>query len=101
MAKAPAFKNPASNCNAPANKTANKNKSNEPIWVIADKTIADNPAAGPLTLILDSLINPTTRPPIIPAIIPESKGAPLAKAIPKQKGARLPNKQLHQLLYHG
>ena len=32
LAKAPAFKNPASNCNAPANKTANKNNSNENLF---------------------------------------------------------------------
>jgi hypothetical protein len=31
-------------------------------------------------------MKPTTIPPIIPAQIPESKGAPLAKATPKHSG---------------
>jgi hypothetical protein len=37
---------------------------------------------------LDVLRNPTTIPPIIPAIIPDKGGAPEAKAIPKQRGKR-------------
>jgi hypothetical protein len=31
-------------------------------------------------------MEPTTSPPIIPAITPAKSGAPLAKAIPKHKG---------------
>lgn len=53
---------------------------------MATRTIAVNPAAGPETLIWDLLNNPTTIPPITPEIIPENKGAPLARAIPKQSG---------------
>ncbi len=53
---------------------------------MATRTIADNPAAGPLTPMCDPLKEPTTIPPTIPAISPENKGAPLAKAIPKHKG---------------
>ena len=45
-----------------------------------------NPAAGPLTLILEPLKYPTTIPPITPAIIPENGGAPEATATPKQSG---------------
>ena len=56
---------------------------NEPIAV---KTIAAKPAAGPLTPIFESDNPPTTIPPIIPAINPEKRGAPLANAIPKHKG---------------
>jgi hypothetical protein len=48
--------------------------------------MAANPAAGPLTPILESLKAPTTIPPIIPEINPEKSGAPLASAIPKHKG---------------
>ncbi len=51
------------------------------------KTTADKPAAGPLTLVCDWLKKPTTIPPIIPEIIPDNKGAPLAKATPKHKGS--------------
>jgi hypothetical protein len=53
---------------------------------MATSTIEVNPAAGPLTLNDDPLNDPTTIPPIIPAIKPENKGAPDAKAIPKHKG---------------
>ena len=53
---------------------------------MAVKTIAANPAAGPLTPILEPDRPPTTTPPTIPAIKPEKRGAPLAKAIPKHKG---------------
>ncbi|MNE72079.1 hypothetical protein D3C80_1679910 [compost metagenome] len=35
----------------------------------------------------ERLILPTTIPPIIPAIIPESGGAPEASAIPKHNGS--------------
>ncbi len=49
-------------------------------------TIAAKPAAGPLTPIFDLLREPTTIPPIIPAINPDKGGASLAKAIPKQSG---------------
>ena len=51
------------------------------------KTIAASPAAGPLTPIWEPLIIPTIIPPIIPAIKPENNGAPLASAIPKQRGS--------------
>ena len=54
--------------------------------VIPFKTITVNPAAGPLTLSADPLANATIIPPIIPAIIPENKGAPDASAMPKHKG---------------
>ena len=50
------------------------------------KTITVKPAAGPVTLNADPLIKATIIPPIIPEIIPENKGAPDAKAIPKHKG---------------
>ena len=53
---------------------------------MALKTITAKPAAGPLTPNGDPLINPTTIPPTIPAIIPENNGAPDANAIPKHKG---------------
>src|SRR5690606_12076661 len=53
---------------------------------MAVKTIAANPAAGPLTPTFEPLKPPTTIPPIIPAINPENNGAPLASAIPKHKG---------------
>ncbi|MNQ45408.1 hypothetical protein D3C85_591900 [compost metagenome] len=54
--------------------------------MIAVNTIAVKPAAGPDTLICDWLKQPTTIPPITPAIIPENKGAPEAIAIPKHNG---------------
>src|SRR5690606_38123697 len=65
---------------------ASKNTSNEPSVEIAASTMAVNPAAGPETLNCELLSVPTTIPPKIPDMIPENKGAPLAKAIPKHKG---------------
>lgn len=70
----------------PARIPANRNPSNDPIVEIPERTIAVNPAAGPLTLNGDLLILPTTIPPMIPEIIPENSGAPEAKAIPRHKG---------------
>jgi len=82
----PARKRPSKICRIPAIITLNKKISNEPKSVMATSTIEVNPAAGPLTLNDDPLNDPTTIPPIIPAIKPENKGAPDAKAIPKHKG---------------
>ena len=45
-----------------------------------------SPAAGPETANCEPLINETTNPPMIPEIKPAYKGAPDAKAIPKQRG---------------
>src|SRR5690554_1832204 len=70
----------------PAIIPAHKKMSKAPKSVMATKTIADKPAAGPETLTLELLRKPTTKPPIIPAIIPDKGGAPEAKAIPKQRG---------------
>jgi hypothetical protein len=53
---------------------------------MATSTTADKLAAGPLTLVSDWLIPPTTIPPIIPEINPEINGAPLARAIPRHNG---------------
>jgi hypothetical protein len=53
---------------------------------MAVNTIAVRPAAGPVTLSEELLRNPTTIPPTTPETIPENKGAPDAKAIPKHKG---------------
>ena len=54
---------------------------------MAVNTIAASPAAGPLTPREELLTDPTTIPPMIPAIKPEKSGAPLARAIPKQRGS--------------
>ena len=63
-----------------------KNNSKLPKSVMAPKTMAAKPAAGPETEIGELLMNPITSPPTIPAKIPESGGAPDANAIPKQSG---------------
>lgn len=65
--------------------------SKEPSEAIAASTIADKPAAGPETLIGELEILPTTKPPIIPEIIPENNGAPEAIAIPRHKGSAIKN----------
>jgi hypothetical protein len=44
------------------------------------------PAAGPLTLVCEPLIRPTTIPPMIPDIRPDRRGAPDANAIPRHSG---------------
>ncbi|GAA4450473.1 hypothetical protein GCM10023189_11180 [Nibrella saemangeumensis] len=58
---------------------------------MADKTTADNPAAGPLTLVCELLSEPTMIPPIIPDITPDNNGAPEASATPKQSGSATKN----------
>ena len=58
---------------------------------MAFNTITVKPAAGPLTLSDEPLANATTIPPTIPAIIPENKGAPDARAIPKHNGKATKN----------
>ena len=73
-------------CNKPAIKPAVRKILKVPRSVIADKTIAVSPAAGPETLKCELLKYPTMIPPTTPAIIPESGGAPEANAIPKQRG---------------
>ena len=82
----PAFIKPKANWMNPAIKTAKRKALNEPKSVIAVKTIAVKPAAGPETLKWDWLKYPTIIPPTTPEIIPENKGAPLAKAIPRHNG---------------
>lgn len=67
--------------------TAVKKISKAPNSVIAESTIAVNPAAGPETLRWEVLKKPITIPPTIPEIIPENNGAPEAIAIPKHKGS--------------
>lgn len=60
--------------------------SNEPRVAIEASTTAASPAAGPLTLVWDWLIKPTTMPPTMPAIIPDISGASEAKAMPRHSG---------------
>jgi len=82
----PALRIPNVSWITPPITTAKRKFSNPFNVLIAVRTIAASPAAGPLTPIWEPLNRPTTIPPIIPAIIPENKGAPLARAIPRQRG---------------
>ena len=86
MAIDPSFKTPSSTWKMPATITANKKTSNPPSEIMDAATIVVNPAAGPETANGDLLIIETTIPPMIPDKIPEYKGAPEAKAIPRQSG---------------
>ena len=70
---------------------AQRNNSNAPRSVMATKTMAVRPAAGPETEILELLIRPTTIPPTIPAMTPDNGGAPDANAIPRQRGSATRN----------
>lgn len=70
----------------PAIIPAQRNNSKAPRSVIATKTMAVRPAAGPETDMLELLRNPTTMPPTIPEITPDNGGAPDAKAIPRHNG---------------
>jgi hypothetical protein len=47
------------------------------------------PAAGPETLNGEPLNEPTTSPPITPAMSPEINGAPDANAMPRDKGSAM------------
>lgn len=81
----PRRKTPRTTCIIPAITTATRNSENENSCNAA-RTMAARPAAGPLTPIVEPLIAPTTIPPTTPAIRPENNGAPLAIAIPRQRG---------------
>lgn len=87
LVKPPNLNNPNMICKMPANATAIKNNSKEPNCEIAAAQIAVSPAAGPLTLKDDLLINVTISPPKIPAINPEYIGAFDANETPKQSGS--------------
>ena len=50
-----------------------------------------SPAAGPLTPRAEPLRNPTTMPPTMPAMMPEKRGAPEARAMPRQRGTATRN----------
>lgn len=82
----PAFKMPKTIWITPANTTANRKILKAPSSVIAFNTITVSPAAGPDTEVCEPESAPITMPPTTPAMIPENKGAPEAKAIPKHSG---------------
>ena len=71
----------------PASTTLMRKAPNPPSDSMAPKTMTVKPAAGPETLSCEPLAHATTRPPIMPAIIPEKSGAPDARAIPRQSGS--------------
>ena len=66
---------------------AGRTFSKPPSIPTADKITATNAGDGPLTLVFDVLIKPTTIPPIIPAIKPEVIGVLDASGIPRQNGS--------------
>ena len=72
--------------------TAVKKDSYDPSLAISDATIAVSPAAGPLTLVWERLMMPTTIPPTTHAISPAKSGGNSppagreANATPKQSG---------------
>lgn len=84
--KAPARESPKMTWKIPPTTTANVNDSNEPSDAIWAATMAVRPAAGPVTLVCEPLKEPTTMPPMMPAISPENSGAPDANAIPRHSG---------------
>lgn len=75
----------------PASTTASRKVCQEPSVAIAPRTMTARPAAGPLTPRADPLAAPTTMPPTIPAMMPENKGAPDARAMPRQSGVATRN----------
>ncbi len=77
---------PINACNNPATATDRKNISIAPNSVMAAAQIAVRPAAGPLTLNSDLLINDTTIPPMIPARMPAYTGTPEANDTPRHNG---------------
>ncbi len=83
----PSLKTPNKIWINPATETDRKNISMAPRFVMAAAQIAVSPAAGPLTLKGDLLINEISTPPIIPAIMPEYIGAFEAREIPRHKGS--------------
>ena len=75
----------------PATTSAPRNRGKVPKLEIESKTITVNPAAGPETDTCDFDRAPTTIPPTMPAIKPAIGGAPLATAMPKQRGRATKN----------
>src|SRR6218665_2085040 len=70
----------------PAMATLHRKASKLPNRAMESNAMEVSPAAGPLTLVWEPLIYPTTKPPTTPAMTPDKSGAPEAKAIPKHKG---------------
>ena len=83
---APACRSPSPIWRKPASTTATRKPSKEPRFAICAATMAVSPAAGPLTLVWEPLVQEMTSPPTIPAISPESRGASEARAMPRQRG---------------
>ena len=75
----------------PAIETDKKNISMAPSSWIAEAQIAVSPAAGPLTLKFESLINDITIPPITPAISPAYTGTFETSEIPRHSGSATKN----------
>lgn len=75
----------------PAKTTAIKKDSKDPSIASCPATTAVRPAAGPLTLVCEPLKTPTIIPPTIPETNPEKRGAPEARAMPKQRGTATKN----------
>ena len=82
----PARKNPNKSCRQPASITASEKTAKPPRDSIPLETMTLKPAAGPEILSTEPLSAPITIPPVIPAIKPDDKGAPEARAIPKHNG---------------
>ena len=87
----PARINPKTSWISHAMIPAHRKSSKAPRSLMAVKTIAVSPAAGPETEMFELLMEPTTSPPTMPAIIPDSGGAPEARAIPRHKGSATRN----------
>ena len=75
----------------PAITTARRKDSKVGSFKIAAATMAVKPAAGPLTLSGDPLMNPIAIPPTTPAMIPENKGTLDPNAMPKHRGSATKN----------
>src|SRR6185295_4995243 len=70
----------------PAMTTQVRKSWNEPSSCSEANTMVLSPAAGPLTETADLLRAPAITPPATPAISPETRGAPEARAMPKHNG---------------
>jgi hypothetical protein len=71
--------------------TAVRKASKVPSVSMAVRTMTASPAAGPLTPSGEPLAMPTTMPPTTPAMSPDRRGAPEARAMPRQSGTATRN----------
>ena len=86
----PSLSKPAANWINPASSTITPSMGKPWVWTNC-QTSTVKPAAGPLTCNGEPAKKPTTKPPMMPVIIPAVGGTPVAIEIPMHRGRATKN----------